>query len=351
VADKWLGETYGTQVVSFVYSIGDVQIDPAGMQHPEGRPWTREEVDREGQLVILRNPANGWRKIPENAIVDPKERALAQKDLDEKDEAVFVQNDQDLETPTYIDAKDRVYNRKGELLIGKSKGDVAEFLTDELVHLRCPHAPSACKMASLIRLVKSENDSIGGTVVCVCSNVPPGIGEPAFDKLEALLAHGVMSLPATKGFAIGSGFEGTSMRGSQHNDAFEKADGDRLLKTKTNNAGGTLGGISSGADIIFRVAVKPVSTIGKAQDTTDFEGIATVLEAKGRHDPCVLPRTPPLVESMTSLVLIDAALLQRTRIDQIGAMTIPSSAKVFEADPSESAKEVAAREAKRRKTE
>mmetsp|Transcript_31213 Transcript_31213/g.38561 ORF Transcript_31213/g.38561 Transcript_31213/m.38561 type:complete len:155 (-) Transcript_31213:231-695(-) len=145
-----------------------------------------------------------------------------------------------------------------------------------------------------------------------------------------------MSLPATKGFEIGSGFEGTKLRGSQHNDVFEAVTTDSAvkLKPKTNHAGGTLGGISSGSDIIFRVAVKPVSTIGKAQDTVDFLGQKTVLAAKGRHDPCVLPRTPPLIEAMTSLVLIDAALIQLTRTgngttmsdqNQVGLNSDPTS--------------------------
>merc|ERR1712146_419652 len=146
-------------------------------------------------------------------------------------------------------------------------------------------------------------------------NVPVGLGEPCFDKLEAKLAHAMLSLPATKGFEIGSGFRGTRLRGSQHNDAFVKhKDGTPLLGLKTINAGGTLGGISSGADIVFRVAVKPVSTIGQAQETATFSGEKAELRARGRHDPCVLPRTPPLVEGMAALVLADAAMIQRSRV-------------------------------------
>jgi chorismate synthase len=174
-------------------------------------------------------------------------------------------------------------------------------------------------MSTLIRQTRSEQDSIGGVVGCCCRNVPVGLGEPCFDKMEALLAHAMLSLPATKGFEIGSGFEGTKQKGSTHNDPFEgvtAADGDTrepLLKTTTNNAGGTLGGITNGADIYFKVAVKPVSTIGQAQNTASYGGSMDVLEAKGRHDPCVLPRTPPLIEGMAALVLADTVMIQRAR--------------------------------------
>lgn len=179
------------------------------------------------------------------------------------------------------------------------------------------------------RQVKSEKDSIGGTVACVLHKVPPALGEPVFDRLEATLAHAMLSLPATKGFEFGSGFGGTVMRGSVHNDPFvyseETAAGTSAIKSGKNHAGGTLGGISSGADVYFRVAVKPVSTIGRAQTTTTFDGKEVVLEAKGRHDPCVLPRTPPLVEGMAALVLADAALIQRTRLG--GSNTMVSDAR------------------------
>ena len=141
-------------------------------------------------------------------------------------------------------------------------------------------------MATLIRVVKAARDSIGGTIFCVCSGVPPALGEPCFDKLEAQLAHAMLSLPATKGFEIGSGFAGTTLRGSQHNDPFvagpRHAEGVALLGVTSNHAGGTLGGISSGADIYFRVAVKPVSTIGQGQQTSTFDGKPVFLEAKGR---------------------------------------------------------------------
>lgn len=156
--------------------------------------------------------------------------------------------------------------------------------------------------------------------------MPAGLGEPVFDRLEAKLAHAMLSLPATKGFEIGTGFRGTTMRGSVHNDPFvaNSAAGGGKLTTKTNNAGGTLGGISVGTPIEFRVAIKAVSTIGQAQHTATFEGEATVLEAKGRHDPCVLPRAPPLLEGMTTIVLADAVLMQRTRLGGANTIVDPS---------------------------
>ena len=176
---------------------------------------------------------------------------------------------------------------------------------------RCPDAASAARMEGLVREVLAAKDSIGGVVSCVCRKVPVGWGEPVFDKLEAMLAQAMLSLPATKGFEIGTGFAGTRLRGSQHNDPFVQK-GDRL-GTVTNNAGGVLGGISSGEPVLFRVAFKPVATIGQAQQTVDFDGNPVVLEAKGRHDPCVVPRAVPIVESMAALVLLDLALRQKTR--------------------------------------
>ncbi len=176
---------------------------------------------------------------------------------------------------------------------------------------RCPDPSAAVRMEALVREVLAAKDSIGGVVSCVCRNLPAGWGEPVFDKLEAMLAQAMLSLPATKGFEIGSGFAGTRLRGSQHNDPFVMK-GDRL-GTVTNNAGGTLGGISSGEPVLFRVAFKPVATIGQAQQTVDFAGKPVVLEAKGRHDPCVVPRAVPIVESMAALALLDLALRQKVR--------------------------------------
>jgi len=176
---------------------------------------------------------------------------------------------------------------------------------------RCPDKPSAVRMEALVREVLEAKDSVGGVVSCVCRNLPAGWGEPVFDKLDAMLAQAMLSLPATKGFEIGSGFAGTRLRGSQHNDPFVQKG--KRLGTLTNYAGGTLGGISSGEPVLFRVAFKPVATIGQSQQTVDFDGKPVILEAKGRHDPCVVPRAVPIVESMAALVLLDLALRQKVR--------------------------------------
>jgi chorismate synthase len=177
--------------------------------------------------------------------------------------------------------------------------------------VRCPDLEAADRMQPLIRQAKDDKDSLGGILTCVCRGVPAGWGEPVFDKLEAKLAHAMLSIPATKGFEIGSGFSGTRLRGSEHNDPFmARADG---LGTVTNNSGGIQGGISNGETIVFRVAFKPPATIGLPQETVDFKGYPVTLAAKGRHDPCVVPRAVPIVEAMTALVLMDAALRQTAR--------------------------------------
>jgi chorismate synthase len=187
---------------------------------------------------------------------------------------------------------------------------VTRALVDETA-VRCPSPQKAGQMVNAILAAKESNDSLGGVISCVCRHVPAGLGEPVFDKMEARLAQAMMSIPATKGFEIGSGFGGTRMTGSQHNDPFIKKEG--RLGTVTNYSGGVQGGISNGEPIIFRVAFKPPATIGKTQNTADFEGNTMSLEAKGRHDPCVVPRAVPIVESMAALVIGDLALQQRTR--------------------------------------
>ncbi len=177
--------------------------------------------------------------------------------------------------------------------------------------IRCPDYPTAGLMEDRIKREKAAKDSVGGIVSCVCRNLPPGLGEPVFDKLEAMLARAMLSIPATKGFEIGSGFSGTRMRGSDHNDPFVSKE--TSLGTQTNFSGGIQGGISNGEPVYFRVAFKPPATIGKPQDTVDFKGNQTVLEAKGRHDPCVVARAVPIVESMAALVLADCAIRQSYR--------------------------------------
>ena len=176
---------------------------------------------------------------------------------------------------------------------------------------RCPNAAVAAEMIEFIKQIRSQGDSVGGVIECVIRNVPPGLGEPVFDKLEADLAKAMMSLPATKGFEIGSGFAGTRQRGSEHNDPFVMEEG--RVRTTSNRSGGIQGGISNGEEIFFRIAFKPTATIFRAQQTVTTEGEAIELKARGRHDPCVLPRAVPMVEAMAALVLCDHALRHRAQ--------------------------------------
>lgn len=177
--------------------------------------------------------------------------------------------------------------------------------------VRCPDENIVPAMIDLIKTMRSRGDSVGGTIECVIRGVPPGLGEPVFDKLEADLAKAMLSLPATKGFEIGSGFAGTRMTGAQHNDPFEMRGG--AVHTTSNRSGGVQGGISNGEPIFFRIAFKPTATIAQKQQTVTASGAATELAARGRHDPCVLPRAVPMVEAMAALVLCDHALRQRAQ--------------------------------------
>ena len=181
--------------------------------------------------------------------------------------------------------------------------------------VRCPDPIVSPKMAERIDQARRDRDSLGGIIESVARNVPAGLGEPIFDKLKADLAKAMMSLPATMGFQIGSGFGGITMTGSEHNDAFylEKGDEGERIRTRTNNSGGTQGGISNGEDIVFQVAFKPTATIGKPQQTVDVHGNEVTLEASGRHDPCVLVRAPAIVEAMAALVLTDHLLRHRSK--------------------------------------
>jgi chorismate synthase len=175
--------------------------------------------------------------------------------------------------------------------------------------VRCPDAAKAAEMITLIDGARKAGDSLGGVVECVVRGVPVGWGDPVFDRLEADLAKGMLSLPAAKGFEIGSGFAGTHLTGSQHNDPFYDAGGS--VRTRTNRSGGVQGGISNGEDIVLRVAFKPTATILREQETVDVDGKDTTIKARGRHDPCVLPRAVPIVEAMLALVLADHFLRQR----------------------------------------
>ncbi|EPE34825.1 Chorismate synthase, AroC [Glarea lozoyensis ATCC 20868] len=207
---------------------------------------------------------------------------------------------------------------------------------DEFVPVRCPDQAASDRMAEEIAAFRDKSDSIGGTVTCVIRNVPSGLGEPCFDKIEAMLAHAMLSIPASKGFEIGSGFGGCEVPGSIHNDPFILAPEVPPLETgatrngiprprlttKTNNSGGIQGGITNGAHIYFKVGFKPPATIGQAQNTATYDGDASgTLEAKGRHDPCVVPRAVPIVEAMAALVVVDALMAQQSR--QVSRSMLP----------------------------
>lgn len=179
--------------------------------------------------------------------------------------------------------------------------------------VRCPDAATAERMIALIDQVRLDRDTIGGIVTCVIKNTPVGLGEPVFDKLHAELGKAMLSINAVKGFEYGSGFEGVTLRGSQHNDEFFK-EGDRV-RTKTNHSGGVQGGISNGEEIYFNVAFKPVATIMQDQQSVDKDGNEVTVTGKGRHDPCVVPRAVPIVEAMAALVLAD--FLLRAKVSKI----------------------------------
>ncbi len=196
----------------------------------------------------------------------------------------------------------------GDIFINKPYQDL-DFSKIEDNAVRCPDEATSEKMINRIKEIKKQGDTIGGTVTCVLQNVPVGLGEPVFDKLHAELGKAMLSINAVKGFEYGSGFCGVTMKGSEHNDLFNE-DG----TTKTNLSGGIQGGISNGMDIYFRVAFKPVATIMQKQKTLDKNSNIVVMQGKGRHDPCVVPRAVPIVEAMAALVLADYWLLNKVYI-------------------------------------
>ncbi|PVV02837.1 hypothetical protein BB560_002695 [Smittium megazygosporum] len=212
--------------------------------------------------------------------------------------------------PVRLDFLDDISGDNGKIL-----SDLINTVTRDQVDkniTRCPVDSASEKMAEEILKRKEEKNSIGGIVTCVIRNCPVGLGEPCFDKLEAKLAHAMLSIPATKGFEFGSGFQGTKLSGSEHNDPFV-SDGKGGLKTIKNHSGGIQGGISNGEHIYFNVAFKPAATISIGQESSKYDGSSGVLEARGRHDPCVLPRAVPIVESMAALVIMDALMIQNSR--------------------------------------
>jgi chorismate synthase len=195
----------------------------------------------------------------------------------------------------------------GDIFIDKPY-QALDFSKTESNLVRCPDAATAEKMEALIREIRKDGDTVGGTITCVLQNVPIGLGEPVFDKLHAELGKAILSINAVKGFEYGSGFCGAKMKGSEHNDLYN-ADG----TTQSNFSGGIQGGISNGMDIYFRVAFKPVATVMKKQESLDNTGNLLEMQGKGRHDPCVVPRAVPIVEAMAALVLADFYLINKTQ--------------------------------------
>jgi chorismate synthase len=192
----------------------------------------------------------------------------------------------------------------GEVKLNKSYQEVDFNLIEQNI-VRCPDLTIANQIESLIKEIRKQGDTVGGMITCVIQGLPVGLGEPVFDKLHAVLAHAMLSINAVKGFEYGSGFSCVKMKGSEHNDLF-----DQDLKTKTNFSGGIQGGLSNGMDVYFNVAFKPVATIMQKQASYDKDGNNIVLEGKGRHDPCVVPRAVPIVEAMAALVIADMMRLE-----------------------------------------
>ncbi|KAI6153147.1 chorismate synthase [Pisolithus tinctorius] len=247
IAERYLKQVYGIEIVAFVSSVGKIHL-PAHVATPSIAP-------------------NG------------------NQDNDEAEDAL---------TPEFR-----------HLLATITREEVDKHPT------RCPHLETAELMTKRIIRAKEASDSIGGTVTCVIRNVPAGLGEPVFDKFEAKLAHAMLSIPATKAFEVGSGFKGTEVPGSKHNDPFVLKDG--KLGTSTNWSGGIQGGITNGEDIFFRIGFKSPATISQPQYTAQYDGTPGTLAARGRHDPCVVPRAVPIVEAMAAIVVMDQLLIQNAR--------------------------------------
>ncbi|MCZ8154904.1 MAG: chorismate synthase [Leptospira sp.] len=218
---------------------------------------------------------------------------------------VILERELGIQTIGWVDSVGTIDSNLLELNYPSSRDQVDQFPT------RCPDKNTNEKMEELIRKLRDEGDSVGGVVKAIVKNLPPGLGDPVYDKLDADLAKAILSISACKGFEVGSGFSGTRQTGSTHNDAFYVEADTGKVKTRTNYSGGIQGGISNGMDLVIRAAFKPTSTIKKEQNTVNDKNQETILKAKGRHDPCVLPRAVPIVEAVINLVLIDAYFYQR----------------------------------------
>lgn len=286
------GLTLGTPIGLLVMNQDQRPADYAGLQHiprPSHADFTYEAK------YAIRAASGGGRSSARETVGRVAAGAVAEK---------FLRERHGVEIVAWVSAVGEIDAPEVDALrIDRAGVDASD--------VRCPHAETAARMTAEITRVREAADSVGGVITCVCRNVPAGLGEPVFGKAEALLALAMLSIPATKGFEIGSGFAGARMRGSDHNDPFVMKAG--RLGTLTNRSGGVQGGITNGEPILFRAAFKPPATIGRPQESVDAEGRPVVLEAKGRHDPCVVPRAVPIVEAMAALVLADLALIQAMR--------------------------------------
>ncbi len=292
------------QILSGIYE-GRTTGTPISMMvfNKDARPGAYEEMKTKfrpshadftyHEKYGYRNPEGGGRSSARETIGRVAAGAIAKKILEL---AVGV------ETIAYV-------RQVQDLAMPESSSVTREAIEANAV--RCPDQEVAAKMIELIKTVRSEGDSVGGVIECRIRNLPVGLGEPVFDRFEADLAKAMLSLPATKGFEVGSGFAGVSLKGSQHNDPFEIRDG--KVRTTKNHSGGVQGGITNGEDVLFRIAFKPTATILQAQATVDTDGQETELAARGRHDPCVLPRAVPIVEAMANLVTLDHYMRQQAQ--------------------------------------
>lgn len=291
LAEKYLKEAYGIEIVAFVSSVGKVHIP----RYP-GEQLAQNVVN--GAALVASTEAKDGVQVDKKSFYGESET--------DGPPQTKVDNVINTDHLTEEEAEEPLSQEFRQLLATITRAKVDENA------IRCPHELAAERMRQRILLAKANNDSIGGTVTCVIRGVPSGLGEPCFDKLEAKLAHAMLSIPATKGFEIGSGFRGTEVAGSRHNDKFVlKPDG--RLGTITNWSGGIQGGISNGEDIYFRVGFKSPATISQNQSTATYDGKQGTLNTRGRHDPCVVPRAVPIVEAMAALVVIDAVLVQSGR--------------------------------------
>ncbi|MCD8283343.1 MAG: chorismate synthase [Opitutae bacterium] len=283
------GKTTGTPIALFVANVDQRPAAYAKMRELF-RPSHADFAY--AQKYGIRDPDGGGRASARETIARVAAGAIAKKILAQVCGCEFS---------CYVESVEKIAMPASDEFFPQKKVDSAP--------IRCPDPATAEKMSARVREAKAAGDSVGGTIRCKIRGVPAGLGEPVFDRLEADLAKAMLSIPATKGFEIGSGFSGTKMTGSQHNDAFVLRDG--AVRTKTNNSGGVQGGISNGEEINFRVAFKPTPTIAQKQQTVDTAGNASEIVGTGRHDPCVLPRAVPIVEAMAALVLVDHLLRQQ----------------------------------------